>query len=90
MGKTWDTKKKIIRLLLKGNLTLTQISAKLGLAQSTVSKHIEELNQIGAISLVHNPYIKKWKYYRANPEFSPDEVLRGGLLRQRMPQIVAM
>ncbi|HUB92771.1 MAG TPA: winged helix-turn-helix domain-containing protein [Candidatus Saccharimonadales bacterium] len=91
MSKTWDTKRRIIKLLLKGNMTLTEISAELGLAPSTVSKHIEELNRIGAISLVDNPYIKKWKYYRANPEFSPEAVLReGGLLRQRLPQVVAV
>lgn len=78
MSKTWDTKKKILKLLSKGNMTLSELSVALNLAPSTVSKHIEELKAVGAISMVDNPYIKKWKYYTATPGFNTEGIIRGG------------
>lgn len=89
MGKTWDTKKKIIKLVSKKNMTLSEISEELGLAASTVSKHIDELENMGALEQVDNPYIKKWKYYSANPEFDANRIIRGGFMVSRMQQIVA-
>ncbi len=80
MSKTWDTKKKILKLLSKENLNLTEISHMLGLAPSTVSKHIEELKRVGAITQVENPFIKKWKYYTATPNFNTDGVIRGNFM----------
>lgn len=70
MTKTWETKKRILDLLLKGNKTLSEISKLLNLAPSTVSQHIDELLALGAIEQVDNPFIKKWKYYKANPSFN--------------------
>lgn len=77
MSKTWDTKKKIIKLLSKNHMTVTEISSTLNLAPSTVSKHVEELNRIGAIRLIENEHIKKWKYYTVNPEFNSNNFVRG-------------
>jgi DNA-binding transcriptional ArsR family regulator len=72
MSKTGKTKKEILELLSKKNYTLTEISDLLGLAPSTVKQHIEELEGAGAVSISPNPYVKKWKYYRVNPEFDLD------------------
>ncbi len=69
MGKTWETKKKILNLLTRRNKTLSEISEELHLAPSTVSEHIDELLRIGAILPVDNEYIRKWKYYKVNPSF---------------------
>lgn len=63
MTKTWDTKGRILELLGKKRMTLTELSETLGLAPSTVSQHIKELLSMGAIRQVDNPYVVKWKYY---------------------------
>lgn len=68
MSKTFETKRKILRILSANRSTLTEISKQLELAPSTIDKHIKELEADGAIELVDNPYIKKWKYYTTVPE----------------------
>lgn len=65
VGKTGETKKKIIEILERKNGTLTDISGKLGLAPSTVSQHIQELVDAGKIRLVRDRP-RKWKYYEIN------------------------
>ena len=93
MSKTWDTKKKILRLLSKKQMTATEISKELGVGISTVSDHIGELERIGAVNRIDNPFIKKWKYYRTDPNFSArkfiDEGMTRGGIGSRMPQIAA-
>ena len=69
-SKTWDTKNKIIELLGKKKMNLTELSKELDLAPSTVSQHINELLGAGAIQQVYNPFIIKLKYYEINPSFS--------------------
>ena len=69
MSKTGDTKNRILDLLSRRRMTLTDISKELGLAPSTVNQHIQELLRVNAIHQVDNPFIVKWKYYEANPEF---------------------
>lgn len=69
MTKTGSTKNKMLNIIASGNKTLSDISRELGLAPSTVSQHIQELKAMGAILIVDNPHIKKWKYYRLNPDF---------------------
>lgn len=69
MSKIWDSKKRILDMLSAKKMTLTEISDKLGLAPSTVNQHIRELLNAGAIRQVYNPFILKWKYYEANPDF---------------------
>ena len=89
MSKTWNTKKKIIRLISKDAKTPSEISTELNLAPSTVSEHIEELERMGAIRQIDNPYIKKWKYYKANPDFETAGV--AGLKRtSSIPQIAGV
>lgn len=63
MGKIYETKKDILKLLSSRAKTLTDISRELGLAPATVSQHLKELRNAGAIEQVDNPYIRKWKYY---------------------------
>ena len=63
MGKTGDTKKKIIEILRNGNKTLTDISNELDLAPSTVSQHLHELEISGTIKPVDADRPRKWKYY---------------------------
>ncbi len=75
MSGTWETKKKIIEILSKGNKTMSDISRMLNLAPSTVSQHIQELVDAGAVEQVPNEYIKKWKYYRLKPNVQVEEVM---------------
>ena len=69
MSKTWETKHRILQLLSGKSKTLSILSSELDLAPSTVSEHIEELENVGAVRRVDNPFIKKWKYYERNPDF---------------------
>ena len=65
MGKTGNTKKRIYEMLEQRNKTLTDISNELGLAPSTVSQHLQEMLDSGAIRLVEDRP-RKWKYYEIN------------------------
>jgi DNA-binding transcriptional ArsR family regulator len=87
MSKTWHTKKKILKLVSKKAKTPGEISEELGLAPSTVSEHLEALEGMGAITPVENQFVKKWKYFRANPDFNIQS--RSELNRaSSIPQIV--
>lgn len=70
MSKTGETKKKILKIISKKAKTPGEISKELDLAASTVTEHLGELERMGAVAPVDNPFIKKWKYYRANPNFN--------------------
>lgn len=63
MSRHGSTKERILDMVSNGDETLTSISKKLGLAPSTVSKHLKELRADGAISQRRNDHVKKWKYY---------------------------
>ena len=65
MGKTGDTKNRILELLTQKNVTLTDISKRLNLAPSTVSQHLQELEDAGMIKEVDDKP-RKWKYYEIN------------------------
>ncbi len=69
MSGIGKTKNDIVKMLTKRQHTLTEISQELGLSPSTVKQHIDELQQMGAITPVENEFIKRWKYYRATPNF---------------------
>jgi hypothetical protein len=69
MSKIGSTKNKILNLIATSNKTLSELSEELGLAPSTVSQHLQELLEVGAIVEVENEHIRKWKYYKLNPEF---------------------
>ncbi len=65
MSRTGDTKKRILEMIEERNVTLTDISNKLGLAPSTVNQHLQELMDSGSIRLVEDRP-RKWKYYEMN------------------------
>ena len=66
MGKHGTTKDRIVDLILHGTDNLSEISAKLDLAPSTVSKHLQDLEDSGAIRQREDEHIKKWKHYLVN------------------------
>jgi DNA-binding transcriptional ArsR family regulator len=71
MTKTLETKRKILQLLKRKEMTISELSAQLNLSSATVSQHINELVNSGAIEKVDNQYFKKLKYYRAKGTTSP-------------------
>ncbi len=66
MGKTLETKKKILGMLRKREMTAAELSRGLGLSSSTVSQHLEELRSMGAVEKTENEHFKKLKYYKIN------------------------
>lgn len=64
MGKTLETKKKILNLLRKNNMTITELSRELNLSTATISQHLDDLQRIGAIEKIDNEHFKKLKYYK--------------------------
>jgi DNA-binding transcriptional ArsR family regulator len=77
MGKTMETKEQILERLKGGRRTVTELSGELGLAKSTVSQHLDELEKMGAVKGEINPHFRRIKYFEVNPTFSAEE-LRGG------------
>lgn len=84
MGKALSTKRTILDMLSSREKTTTEVSRETGLAKSTISQHLKELQQMGAIEIVDNPYIRKWKYYRKVEgfEFGGERVV----MRIRIPE----
>jgi DNA-binding transcriptional ArsR family regulator len=64
VSKILLTKKKILNLLNKNEMTLTQLSEELDLSIPTIKQHIDELKEIGAIEMVDNQHFKRLKYYK--------------------------
>ena len=73
MSKIGHTKSKILKLISSGNKTSSDISKELKLNPSTVSQHIQELKELGAIEEVRNEHFRKWKYFRLNTNFDISE-----------------
>ncbi len=63
MSGTLDTKKKIVSMLKKKSMNITEISRGLGLSKATISQHISELESMGVVEIVNNPHYRKVKYY---------------------------
>ncbi|MDE1810733.1 MAG: ArsR family transcriptional regulator [Candidatus Micrarchaeota archaeon] len=63
MSKHGSTKDRILKLISEGTDNLSVISVALGLAPSTVSKHLKDLEDAGVIEQ-KNSHVRKWKYYR--------------------------
>lgn len=70
MGKTLETKKKILELLENRKMTITELSKELGLSKATVSQHIDELTRVHAVEKVDSEYFKKLKYYKTTNNYS--------------------
>src|SRR5271157_5477391 len=68
MSRQGSTKEKILKLISEGSDNLSEISKRLDLAPSTVSKHIHDLESSKAIEQKSNPHVKKWKYYKLNKD----------------------
>ena len=69
MSKTMETKNRILEILLKEQNTLTDMSKKLGLTPPTVSQHLKELYERGAVQRIENTHFRKLKYYGLAPGF---------------------
>ncbi len=76
------TKEKILRLIAEGSNNLTQISDKLSLAPSTVSKHLHDLESTGMIEEGDN-HTRKWKYYRIKEGAPNANAFDWGILRNK-------
>ncbi len=70
MGKTLETKKKILDMLKEKKMTVGEISKELGLSHATISQHISELQRAGAIEKIDNEHFKKLKYYKTDENSS--------------------
>jgi DNA-binding transcriptional ArsR family regulator len=71
MSKTLETKKRILNLLKKKEMTISGISQELGLSTATISQHMDELQRAGAVEKIENEHFKKLKYYRAKQTAGP-------------------
>ena len=71
MSKTLESKKRILNLLKKNDMTVSELSEQLNLSYSTTAQHIEELKRIGAVEHVKNQYFRKMKYYKPTPQNNP-------------------
>lgn len=64
MTKTLETKKRILELLNKKEMTVSELSKQLKLSGATVSQHLLELQEMDAIEKIDNLHFKKLKYYK--------------------------
>ena len=71
MSKTLRTKKRILGLLKRREMTISGLSQELGLSTATVSQHMEELQRTGVVEKIENEHFKKLKYYRAKEVTAP-------------------
>lgn len=70
MSKHGKTKEEILRLISEGKTNLSEISGALGLAPSTVSKHLHDLESTGLIEPKDRSFARKWKHYKVNRSVS--------------------
>ncbi|MDE1870827.1 MAG: winged helix-turn-helix transcriptional regulator [Candidatus Micrarchaeota archaeon] len=71
MSKTLETKRRILSLLKRKEMTISGISEILGLSTATISQHMDELVRAGAIERIENEHFRKLKYYRAVQTANP-------------------
>lgn len=65
MSKNLETKTKILSILKHKNMTVVELSERLGLARATIRQHIKDLTDVGTIEEIPNAYFKKHVSYRA-------------------------
>ncbi|MDE1822706.1 MAG: winged helix-turn-helix transcriptional regulator [Candidatus Micrarchaeota archaeon] len=63
MGKLLRTKMKILELLERRNMTVTELSQFLQVSPSTVDQHVKELAGMGMVERIESEFARKWKYY---------------------------
>ncbi len=78
MGRTMETKGRILEMLSCEKKNLTELCAVLGLSPSTVSQHLHELKTQGAIYLVVDTHFRRYKYYKAMPADRAGAAARSG------------
>ncbi|MFI5412460.1 MAG: winged helix-turn-helix domain-containing protein [Candidatus Micrarchaeales archaeon] len=71
MSKTLETKKKILNILNKKEMTTRDLSRELNLSAATVSEHLDDLQRMGAVEKIDNEHFKKLKYYKTKENMSP-------------------
>ncbi len=72
MGRTAETKKRILAMLKKNNRRLMDIYPELGLSAATVSQHLKELKEMGLIEELDNSHFKNEKYYSLRRVDAPE------------------
>ncbi len=82
MEKHGATKEAIIKLISKGDNNLSVICKRLGLAPSTVSKHLHDLEENGIITQ-RETHFRKWKYYDIAPHINSERVRERGITLSR-------
>ncbi len=76
---------RILRLLEKERLNVSELTSILGIAQSGVSRHLRLLKEGG---LLREDREAGWSYYRVDPSAFPDPVTRAWpLLRQQIEKL---
>ncbi len=66
MGKIFETKERILKMLKNKPRTREEIAKELGLSPSTISQHLEELEEMGLVKKQDHRHSKRWKYYEIN------------------------
>lgn len=79
-----ESRLRIVFLLEEGELCVCEIQEALGLAQSTVSRHLQVLEEVGIIQSRRQGL---WKYYRFRERPSPAAQLLLALVRQEARQL---
>ena len=67
MGKSLETKKSIICLLILHKPTFTDITRHMGKSFSTIKRHLEAMRDIGAVQHVNELHLARYKYYECMP-----------------------
>lgn len=82
------TRVRILKMLEDGELCVCHITERLGLAQSTVSKHLQLLRGAG---MVADRKEGLWVYYRLETEpMNPYNLVFLQLVRQSLPEETAL
>ena len=74
MSKTKETKEIILNKLKERKRTVTELSKELGLSKSTVSQHLSELENMGAVRGYGDEHFRSLKYYELIPQFDTSTV----------------
>ena len=91
MSKTFGTKNKIVKLLREKPMTVTEISAVLGLSKATVSQHMSELENMSMVEQVDNPHYKKVKFYKlSEAKANVVEQRSAGFRKMIIPSVLAI
>ncbi len=80
MSKKMETKRRILEVIKDNDLTIPELSRRLGLSRSTIGQHIDELNNAGALEKMPDAYFRKHISYKAKRSMGKD-ILNDAKLR---------